>query len=139
MAELDLHKPQDVNAIITQTLGVSLELVSDLIVQTSAFESFDKEREYFWNTQFMALTSDISRFVELTTLLSQIITTKLKIPLPEFKTSHIQLLFVMKAITHAQQKKDSVILEDLIKYELKDNLTQWKIHLIPSTKRLLSL
>ena len=45
----------------------------------------------------------------------------------EFKDSHIHLLFVMKAMNQAQQKQDRVALEDLIKYELKDNLTQWKI------------
>jgi hypothetical protein len=60
------------------------------------------------------------------------------INLPEIKTSHIHLLFILKGINQAQQKNDSLVLEDLIKHELKDNLTQWKINLIPTIKRMLN-
>ena len=41
----------------------------------------------------------------------------------------------MKGVQQAQSKLDHVALEDLIKYELKDNLTQWNIDLLPQIKR----
>lgn len=45
-----------------------------------------------------------------------------------YKELQIHLLSVMKAISDAIAKDDSIMLTDLLEYELKDNLTQWKIH-----------
>ena len=69
---------------------------------------------------------------------SKFIAQRKKAELPLIKDSHVHLLFVIKAINQAQHKKDALVLDDLIKYELKDNLTQWKIDLIPQMKRLMS-
>ncbi len=123
---------------LTQSISLSQELLSDIINKIDSISAFTPEREFIWNQQLMSLTSDISQFVELTTLLSKILMTKKNVVLAEIKDSHVHLLFILKGMNQAQQKQDSVALEDLIKYELRDNLTQWKIDLIPQTKRLLN-
>lgn len=129
---------KDINILLSDTVSISQELLNDIHLQINAIDTFTPEREYFWNLQLSELSADISKFVELTTLLSQVIQVKKKSSLPEIKQAHIHLLFIIKGINQAQQKHDALVLEDLIKYELKDNLTQWKIDLIPLIKRLLN-
>lgn len=48
----------------------------------------------------------------------------------------IHLLSVMKALLQAKEKNDVVVLCDLLEYELLDNLTQWKIKILPELKKL---
>ena len=128
----------ELDGFLANTILITLDLLNDILDQINSIETFKAEREFHWNRQISDLTSDISKFVEVTTLLSKMIMSQKKQTLPEIKNSHIHLLFVLKGIIQAQHKMDSLVLEDLIKYELKDNLTQWKIDLIPQTKRLLN-
>jgi hypothetical protein len=128
----------EISDLLTQTIVLSNELLCDILYQINNMTSFCPEKEFHWNHEIMALTSDISKFVEITTLMSKVIMSKKKQTFPEIKNSHIHLLFILKAMNQAQQKLDLVALEELIMYELKDNLTQWKIDLIPQTKRLLN-
>lgn len=123
---------------LLETVILTQDFVSDILISITTMDAFDLKNEFHWNRDVMKLTSDISQFVELTTLLSKAVMQFKKQTLSEIKTSHIHLLFIVKAMNQAQVKQDIVALEDLIKYELKDNLTQWKIDLIPQTKRLLS-
>jgi hypothetical protein len=123
---------------LQDTIGLTLEFLSDIILDIQTIGEFTPEKEFIWNRKIMKLTKDISLFVELTTLLSKTIMARKGRTLPEIKNSHIHLLFIMKGMNSAQLKQDIVALEDLIKYELKDNLTQWKIDLIPQTKKLLN-
>jgi hypothetical protein len=48
----------------------------------------------------------------------------------------IHLLSVLKALIPAKEKNDIIMLCDLLEYELIDNLTQWKIKVIPALKKL---
>ncbi len=48
----------------------------------------------------------------------------------------IHLLSVMKALLQAKEKNDTIMLCDLLEYELVDNLTQWKIKVLPELKKL---
>jgi hypothetical protein len=138
MSGMTTHTFGEMDAVLSDSLSVSLELLTDIIAQINSIETFIPEKEFHWNQQLMTMSSDITNFVEVTTLISKILTVKKKITMPAIKQSHIHLLFVLKGINQAQQKHDSLVLEDLIKYELKDNLTQWKIDLIPLIKRQLN-
>lgn len=138
MSGMTAPSTEEIGDFLSQAISLSQDLLIDLLQQINDIESFSAARERAWNMHFSAITSDISQFVEITTLWTKVVTTKRKIELPFIKQSHIHLLFVMKAINQAQLKQDSLVLDDLIKYELKDNLTQWKIDLIPQMKRLLS-
>jgi hypothetical protein len=123
---------------LAQSVQISHDLLCDIITMIDSINSFEKEREFIWNKQLTRLTTDIGQFVELTTLISKVMMSKKLIVLNEIKDSHIHLLFILKGMVQAQGKQDFIALEDLIKYELRDNLTQWKIDLIPQTKRLLN-
>ena len=138
MSGMTTHTFGEMDAMLSDSLSVSLELLTDIIAQINSIETFIPEKEFHWNQQLMTMSSDITNFVEVTTLISKILTAKKKMTIPAIKQSHIHLLFVLKGINQAQQKHDSLVLEDLIKYELKDNLTQWKIDLIPLIKRQLN-
>jgi predicted transcriptional regulator len=48
----------------------------------------------------------------------------------------IHLLSVIKALLQAKEKDDIIMLCDLLEYELVDNLTQWKIKVLPELKKL---
>jgi hypothetical protein len=48
----------------------------------------------------------------------------------------IHLLSVMKALLSAKENNDNIMLCDLLEYELIDNLTQWKIKILPELKKL---
>jgi hypothetical protein len=48
----------------------------------------------------------------------------------------IHLLSVLKALVPAKENNDYIMLCDLLEYELIDNLTQWKIKIIPNLKKL---
>jgi hypothetical protein len=138
MSGMTVEAFKEFDVILTDTIVIGQDLLNDIIQQINYIESFSSDKEYFRNLQLSSMSADITKFVELTTLLSKILVTKKKINVPEIKQSHIHLLFVLKGINQAQQKHDSVVLEDLIKYELKDNLTQWKIDIIPLIKRQLN-
>lgn len=122
-----------------QTLGLSAELLSDIFDQLLLIEDFQNTEERIRNLRITRLTQSLSQFVELTTLFSKLLMVKRNINIPEIKQSHIHLLFILKGVAQAQQKQDLFVLEDLIKHELKDNLTQWKIDLIPQARRLLNI
>ena len=138
MSGMTVEAFKEFDVILTDTIVIGQDLLNDIIQQINNIESFSSDKEYFRNVQLSSMSADITKFVELTTLLSKILVTKKKINVPEIKQSHIHLLFILKGINQAQQKHDSAVLEDLIKYELKDNLTQWKIDIIPLIKRQLT-
>ena len=123
---------------LVDTLGITLEFLSDIIFDIQNIGEFSADREFIWNRKVMKLTTDISQFVELTTLLSKTIMSRKQLSVAGIKESHIHLLFILKAMNQTQIKQDLIALEELIKYELKDNLTQWKIDLIPQIKKLLN-
>lgn len=123
---------------LTETVALSLEFLSDIIIDIQTIGEFTPDREFFWNRKLSKLTADIGQFVELTTLLSKLIMSKKNQTIPGIKESHIHLLFIVKAMNQAHLRSDALALDDLIKYELKDNLTQWKIDLIPQIKKLLT-
>ena len=51
------------------------------------------------------------------------------------KELQVHLLSIVKAISGAYAKQDYIMLTDLLEYELRDNLTQWKILILPVLKK----
>ena len=121
-----------------ETASLAQEFVSDILSNIHSMNGFEDRAEFHRNHDVMKLTQDVSQFVELTTLLSKAVMQFKGVAMLDIKNSHIHLLFVIKGMNQALQRGDMLALEDLIKYELKDNLTQWKIDLIPQIKKLLS-
>lgn len=50
----------------------------------------------------------------------------------------VHLLGVMKALVVAKEKKDYIMVADLLEYELIDNLTQWKIKILLEISKFLN-
>ncbi len=137
MSGMTISPTTDLN-FYAETIALTSDFLSDLIQDTQLIGEFSSAREFFWNKKIIKLTSDVGQFVELTTLLSKSIAKHKSISIDGIKESHIHLLFLLKAMNQAQLKQDFVALEELIKYELKDNLTQWKINFIPHIKKILN-
>ena len=57
----------------------------------------------------------------------------------DIQNLEIHLLSILKALLPAKERNDIIMLCDLLEYELVDNLTQWKIKVIPGLKKLRSL
>lgn len=123
---------------LQETISLTQEFLSDILLDIQDMHSHELEHEFHWNNKLGRLTASISQFVEVTTLISKVLKARKNQSIADIKESHIQLLFIMKAINQAQDKLDYIALEELIKYELKDNLTQWKIDLMPQLKKLLN-
>ncbi len=119
------------------SIQLTQDLLNNLLLRSQAISQFLTTKEYVWNREITEITNQISLFVEITTLLTKI-SQKQGLVLTEARDSHVHLLFILKGMNQAQSKLDLVALEELIKYELKDNLTQWKIDLIPQIKKTLS-
>ena len=79
----------------------------------------------------------ISQFVEVSSLLSQAILPKGHALRDNIREQHISLLSILKALASAMENEDTLAQEELINYELRDNLTQWKINLLPQLKKAL--
>jgi hypothetical protein len=124
--------------VLLESFSLTQELLSELISDCLTIPASGPDIIYLWHKKIARLTQDISNFVEISTLITRSLSPRGEPLFVDIKNSHIKLLFIMKAISQAQSKTDHIALQDLIKHELKDNLTQWKIDLIPQLKKLLS-
>ena len=124
--------------ILIESVLLSQEYLNQTLIRLHQLPSLQDAKPHNIHQLVTALTMDVGTFVEITTLITRMVQKRFQHTIVGAKESHIHLLFIMKGINQAQQKGDLVALEELIKYELKDNLTQWKIDLIPQVKRQLN-
>ncbi len=124
--------------ILSESVLLSQEHLNHILIRLHDLPDLQLEKAHNIHQIISSLTMDVGTFVEITTLITRMFQKRHNHYIAGAKESHIHLLFIMKGINQAQLKGDLVALEELIKYELKDNLTQWKIDLIPQVKRLLS-
>lgn len=90
---------------------------------------------------FMEVVDLMDLYIQLITKVYRVI--KIDLNGQSFKDESIQkleihLLSVIKALLLAKEKEDVIMLCDLLEYELIDNLTQWKIKVLPELKKLKS-
>jgi hypothetical protein len=91
------------------------------------------------NDTFIEVVELMDLYIQLITKVYKVIRTDM--PGVQFKDESIQkleihLLSVIKALLQAKEKEDIIMLCDLLEYELVDNLTQWKIKVLPELKKL---
>jgi hypothetical protein len=91
------------------------------------------------NDHFVEVIELMDLYIQLITKVYSVLRNELKNL--SFKDEGIQkleihLLSVMKALLQAKEKEDIIMLCDLLEYELIDNLTQWKIKVLPELKKL---
>lgn len=124
--------------ILTESVLLSQEHLNQILIRLQDLPDLQSALTHNMNQLVSSITMEVGTFVEISTLITRLLQKRHHQSLAGARESHIHLLFIMKGINQAQLKGDTVALEELIKYELKDNLTQWKIDLIPQAKRLLS-
>lgn len=93
------------------------------------------------NAVFMEVVDLMDLYIQLITKVYRVLRTELQGQ--SFKDENVQkleihLLSVIKALLQAKEKEDIIMLCDLLEYELVDNLTQWKIKVLPELKKLKS-
>lgn len=93
------------------------------------------------NDSFVEVIELMDLYIQLVSRVYRVLRVELKVM--NFKDESIQkleihLLSVMKALLQAKEKDDAIMLCDLLEYELVDNLTQWKIKVLPELKKLKS-
>lgn len=91
------------------------------------------------NHSFVEVIELMDLYIQLVSRVYRVLRTDLQTM--NFKDESIQkleihLLSVMKALLQAKEKDDTIMLCDLLEYELIDNLTQWKIKILPELKKL---
>lgn len=91
------------------------------------------------NHTFIEVIDLMDLYIQLISKVYHVIRTDM--PERSFKDENLQkleihLLSVIKALVQAKEKNDVIMLCDLLEYELIDNLTQWKIKVLPELKKL---
>ena len=90
------------------------------------------------NEQLAAVVELMDLYIQLISKVYQIIRLNNKdIALKDENVQklEIHLLSVIRALLQAKEKNDIIMLCDLLEYELVDNLTQWKIKVLPELKK----
>ncbi len=101
--------------------------------------AYQRGEENTANAEFATTVEFIDLFIQLMTKVLQTIKTKCEINKDtekKLQALEIHLFSVLKSLIPAKEKKDTIMLCDLLEYELVDNLTQWKISIIPDLKNL---
>jgi len=91
------------------------------------------------NNQFIEVVELMDLYIQLITKVFQVVRLhhKDKILKEEgIQKLEIHLLSVIRALLQAKENNDIIMLCDLLEYELIDNLTQWKIKVLPELKKL---
>ena len=91
------------------------------------------------NSYFMEVVDLMDLYIQLVSKVYAVIRIELQGQV--FKDENIQkleihLLSIIKALLQAKEKNDTIMLCDLLEYELIDNLTQWKIKILPELRKL---
>jgi len=137
----------DVNLIKRHPLEVAFESIDSCFGYIDHISNQIQKLISFYNLGEINLANDIFiEVVDLMDLYIQLITKvyrviRKELDLQSFKDESVQkleihLLSIIKALLQAKEKNDVIMLCDLLEYELIDNLTQWKIRILPELKKL---
>lgn len=92
------------------------------------------------NASFSILSESLDVFFKLCSELVSAININNKDPKLslEIKQLNIQHLSIIRSLMYCYKANDLIAFVDLLEYELKDGLTQWKINFIPRLKSQLN-
>jgi hypothetical protein len=139
------------NPVQQTSNNVSLELAFESIDSCAGYIDFITARIFkligHFNTNELDEANRVFiEVVELMDLYIQLISKvyraiRVDLQGKSFKNENLQkleihLLSIIKALLSAKEKEDIIMLCDLLEYELVDNLTQWKIKVLPELKKL---
>lgn len=122
---IELAVPSTEALLINDIYELLNKIISKLDKCVHSFKSQDLEKA---KVQLNTIVEALDLFILSS---SYICSPAGKLP---YKELQIHLLSVIKAVSGAVSKEDTIMLTDLLEYELKDNLTQWKIHVLTNLK-----
>ena len=134
----------------SQKASSSLELAFESIDSCFGYVDYIMAQIQILNDNYNQGNTDLAnqKFVEVIELMDlyiQLVSRVYRVLRIELKTIQkhesiqkleIHLLSIMKALLQAKEKNDTIMLSDLLEYELVDNLKQWKIKILPELKKL---
>lgn len=91
------------------------------------------------NALFVEVVELMDLYIQLLTKIYNTLRAEMptvSIKTEETKSLEIHLLGIMKSLATAKEKNDTIMLSDLLEYELLDNLNQWKSTTLPELKKL---
>lgn len=145
--ERSIDEEDSINFIFIQKYDLLHEIIETcpnyidhIITKINIAVELLKAEEYDYSNRCLEQTIEkLDLFIQLTSHLHQSmkISSDLKLQTGwTLKELQIHLLSIVKAIHQAKTTNDHIMLADLLEYELKDNLTRWKITVIPLIKQL---
>lgn len=140
---------QSINFFIKTRLNLAFEAldsastyIDNIIERINSISNHYRENNFAQaSAEFADSIEIIDLFIQLMANVQATLKSKVDLDVPTYKNIQnleIHLLSVLKSLIPAKEKKDIIMLCDLLEYELIDNLTQWKIKVIPELKKLKS-
>lgn len=140
MTSLTIKNPINSLDLAFESIDSCFGYVDYIILRIQKLIGFYNEGEIDQaNSVFMEVVDLMDLYIQLISRVYRIIRVDLQGQ--SFKDENIQkleihLLSVIKALLLAKEKEDVIMLCDLLEYELVDNLTQWKIKVLPDLRKL---
>ena len=136
--EVSFHQKKSIYQIMAQEL---MELSDKIIKKVKSISNELDNSDQIDLAQMSLVIDALDLFIKGVNHTSSVILKNnqdLRDSLP-IKELQIHLLSIIKAIREAYMSEDFIMLTDLLEYELNDNLTQWKILILPTLKQCESL
>jgi len=114
-----------------------VDVINDKILNLISLYNANKMDEA--NSKFLEAIEVLDLYIQLVSRIFEVIRLNNHGQLLQdqsIQKLEIHLLSVLKAVYQAKESNDIVMLCDLLEYELVDNLTQWKIKILPEVKKL---
>ncbi|OUR93027.1 hypothetical protein A9Q84_21220 [Halobacteriovorax marinus] len=147
---IPVAKYSDINFSTTSSYELAFEALNDcssyidtIVEKINLLTEYQNEnKQHEANLMFGEVIEIMDLFVQLMSRIYKTVRKRHTHQLQAtetFQQLEIHLLSIMKTLLPAKEKNDIIMLNDLLEYELIDNLTQWKIKAIPELKKLRDL
>jgi hypothetical protein len=140
MTFLNINKKDTALNLAFESIDSCFQCIDYIISRIqNLIESYNFGNLGLANNIFMEIIDLMGLFIQLISKIYHII--RVDLHGQSLKDESIQklethLLYLTKALLSAKEKEDIIMICDLLEYELVDNLTQWKIKVLPELKKL---
>ena len=100
-----------------------------------------REKQYFSEKNFSELIDMLDVFIQIVSDIYRVLKRQQlanNFCVKTVQALEVHMLFILKALVAARDRKDFVMLMDLLEHELIENIIQWKIRVVPELKKATS-
>ena len=144
--EREIREYQTINFIVKSSLNLAFDAIDscsvfiDLVIRKIdlLLEDYNKNDMNQLNMHFIEVVEDIDLFVQLITNVNRTLYFYFGEKYNKdniIRNLEMTLLSIIKSLVPVKEKNDIIMLCDLLKYELVENLEEWKIKAIPELQR----